>query len=137
MTTEPERYVNYANHACGCQSRFDTEYWRSQVNRPCAEHAPLVERYEMGFAVAPAPSERDAFVKLIALADAMLVEERRERQERFDAEHPECGGLVGAAEAMDSASRSYVYWRCRLSDDLGLPRAMTALRPPITPIPSS
>lgn len=70
--------------------------------------------------------------QLVAYADAMLVERRRERQETFDAEHPECGGVVQAAEPLDSAVRTYQFYRVRWSDALGLPRAMTALRPPIT-----
>lgn len=76
------------------------------------------------------------FVKLIAYADAMLVEKERETQERYDAAHPEYEGRIQASEPLVSAARTYRYWRVRWSDDLDLPNAMTALRPPITPITS-
>lgn len=72
--------------------------------------------------------EKDALKQLIAYADAMVVEERRERQARFDAEHPEYEGAVQAAEPMDSPVRTYIYWRVRWSNDLGLPNARQALR---------
>jgi hypothetical protein len=69
-------------------------------------------------------------IALIAKADAMFVEQRQERQARFDADHPEYEGKIGAAEPMDSAFRGYLYWRCRWSEELGLPEPKTALRAP-------
>ncbi len=41
MTENALRYVNAVTHLCGCVTRFDTLFWRSQVTKPCVEHARL------------------------------------------------------------------------------------------------
>lgn len=37
------RYVNHQRHICGCETRFDTERWRSQITRACDFHAARID----------------------------------------------------------------------------------------------
>jgi hypothetical protein len=36
---EGERFVNRKRHICGCVTHFDTEFWQSEIVKPCETHA--------------------------------------------------------------------------------------------------
>lgn len=40
-----DRYVNRQKHLCGCQTRFDTEAWRSELTRACMYHRAVIDRH--------------------------------------------------------------------------------------------
>lgn len=48
----PPRFVNRANHACGCVTEFDTVAWHSVARERCGYHAH-VEAHSLRAAASP------------------------------------------------------------------------------------
>lgn len=71
----------------------------------------------------------EKLAKLIAIADSMYVENAAKVQAESDARHMAEFGHRGPriASPLDSAGRTYVFYRHRIGKELGLPDAMTAL----------
>ena len=40
-----KRHVNRQLHLCGCETRFDTEKWHSEITKPCSAHAVMLEHH--------------------------------------------------------------------------------------------